>query len=362
MNWRQGLSGDKIQRVLIISVASLQSTVAGTALARELKKRLPKTHIDWITSPEGAELLQRHPSVDRVIAAPRPLASSITSGLFRRALFKDHRAGVLFAAWSLRSEQYSVAIDLDGEWWSACAAWLTGAPYRLGGAFTTRTAAPFLTHIARPREFYVHSSEVFLDILGLLQIRPHSFEPLLALSADDIEAAASILERCGIARKQQFAVIGPGTDTPWKRWPADRFAEVADRLLIEYGLPSVLIGSACHKWLLERISARSGSLPANLAGKTTIRQAAAILRLARIFVGVDTGLVSIAAAVRTPSVVVRSCSSPYQISDERVSAVVETPSSGVVPERRPGIIGVSAQDVMSAVDGWLSSPISWRSK
>ncbi|MGC8832529.1 MAG: glycosyltransferase family 9 protein [Armatimonadota bacterium] len=357
------MSGDKIQRILIISVASLRSTIAGTALARELKKRLPKTHIDWMTSPEGAELLWRHPGVDRVVAVPKLFADSIPSGLFRRTVFKDRRAEVLLTAWSLRPDRYSVAIDLDGEWWSACAAWLTGAPYRLGSACTTRTAALFLTHIAQPRDVYVHSSEVFLDILGLLQIRPHSFEPLLTLSTDDVDAAVALLERCGIAREQQFAVIGPGTDTPWKRWPADRFAEVADRLLVEYSLPSVLIGSACHKWLLERVRVRSGSLPANLAGRTTIRQAAAVLRLARIFIGVDTGLVSVAAAVRTPSVVVCSYGSRRQISDERVSIVAETPVDDAVSERRrPGIIGVSAQDVMSAVDGWLSSPISWRSK
>jgi ADP-heptose:LPS heptosyltransferase len=106
-----------------------------------------------------------------------------------------------------------------------------------------------------------------------------------------------------------YAVIHPGSQLPSRRWPAERFAEVADALATD-GLRIVLTGTRQESSLIEKVKAWMQKPAIDLSGRTTLGGLAALIARARLLVCNDTGVSHVAAAMRTPSVVIACGSDP----------------------------------------------------
>ncbi|MGE5638712.1 MAG: glycosyltransferase family 9 protein [Clostridia bacterium] len=106
-----------------------------------------------------------------------------------------------------------------------------------------------------------------------------------------------------------YAVVHPGSQLPSRRWPLERFAEVADALAAE-GLRVVLTGSRSEAELTARLRAAMREPAIDLAGRTSLGALAAVIGRARLLVSNDTGVSHIAAAMRTPSVIIACGSDP----------------------------------------------------
>lgn len=120
------------------------------------------------------------------------------------------------------------------------------------------------------------------------------------------------LQRChtGLPAPGEYVCIHPGARLPSRRWPPQRFAEVADRLAAQ-GLKVVLTGAPDEAALVQSVQ-RAMRMPAlDLSGKTELGALAALIAQARLVVSNDTGVSHIAAAVATPSVIV-CCGSDVQ--------------------------------------------------
>ncbi len=107
----------------------------------------------------------------------------------------------------------------------------------------------------------------------------------------------------------RYAVVHPGSQLPSRRWPAERFAEVADELAAD-GLHIVLTGTQAEEPLVQRVKRAMREPAIDLSGRTTLGGFAAVVAKARLVVCNDTGISHVAAALRTPSVVVASGSDP----------------------------------------------------
>lgn len=100
----------------------------------------------------------------------------------------------------------------------------------------------------------------------------------------------------------QYVCIHPGSRAADRRWPADRFAQVADRLAAQ-GWPVAFTGSKHEVSLVETIVNDMRYPALSLAGTTTLGVAAAWISQAGLLICNDTGVSHIAAALRTPSLV-----------------------------------------------------------
>jgi ADP-heptose:LPS heptosyltransferase len=109
--------------------------------------------------------------------------------------------------------------------------------------------------------------------------------------------------------ERSYAVIHPGSQLPSRRWPPERFAEVADDLA-RSGLRIVLTGIHSEKELLEKVKRCMRQPALDLCGRTSLGGLAALIGRARLLVCNDTGVSHIAAAMRTPSVVIACGSDP----------------------------------------------------
>lgn len=112
-------------------------------------------------------------------------------------------------------------------------------------------------------------------------------------------------------RLEHYVVVHPGAQLASRRWPAERFAQVADSLAMD-GWNIVLTGTAAEASLTRRVAAAMRQPALDLAGRTTLGGIAALVARARLLVANDTGVSHIAAAMRTPSVIVCSGADPQR--------------------------------------------------
>ena len=111
--------------------------------------------------------------------------------------------------------------------------------------------------------------------------------------------------------RDSYVVIHAGSQLASRRWPAERFAKVADALAAD-GLQVVLTGTASEAQVATQVRRRMRAPALDLTGHTTLGGVAALVSRARLVVANDTGISHIAAAVKAPSVIIASGSDPQR--------------------------------------------------
>ncbi len=273
-------------RILIVRLSAIGDVLHGLPVLSALRAKWPAAHLSWVVEGRAAELLAGHPALDELIVVPRGWLKS------PRAVFELRRR--------LATLQPKVALDLQGLTKSAIAAWLSGAPRRIGfappdgrelsGLFSTEQVAARSAHVV----------DRYLELLAPLGVdRPEARFELP--SFPEAQAAVDRWLR-ELALGGAFAAINPGAGWPSKVWPAERYAAVARHLGAARGLPSLVVwaGDVERQWA-EQIVAGSGGF-ARLAPRTSLCELAVVCWRSRLFVGSDTGPLHLAAAVGAPCV------------------------------------------------------------
>jgi ADP-heptose:LPS heptosyltransferase len=105
-------------------------------------------------------------------------------------------------------------------------------------------------------------------------------------------------------------VLHPGASAPSRRYPPESFAEVARQLVVELGCPVVFTGTRPERELVEGIRTAMHAPSHSVAGRLDIGEMAALISMASIFIGNNSGPVHIAAAVGTPVVDLYALTNP----------------------------------------------------
>jgi ADP-heptose:LPS heptosyltransferase len=157
--------------------------------------------------------------------------------------------------------------------------------------------AHYLPFPAREPEVMHH-----LRLLELLGVPPRGTELEFPIHAEERRAARTLMDSHHLAA-HRYVCVHPGSSTPARRWPLERFAAVADGLA-ERGFRLVLTGSADEVALTQAVAAAMRHPVIDLAGQTGLGALAALLVDARLLICNDTGVSHLAAAVRLPSVII----------------------------------------------------------
>jgi ADP-heptose:LPS heptosyltransferase len=144
-----------------------------------------------------------------------------------------------------------------------------------------------------------------MELLGV-ELRGNALE--FPLFPPDWAAFHALTERYPL-HAGSYACLHPGARAPARRWPAERFAAVGDRLW-EWGLRVVLTGTAQEAPLTASVIRAMRAPAIDLAGRTPLGGLAALLSRSRLLICNDTGVAHIAAALHTPSVVIFSAAAP----------------------------------------------------
>ena len=117
-----------------------------------------------------------------------------------------------------------------------------------------------------------------LETLKPLSIQTGSKDPQLWLTPEEVHSADQLLDQLGVQRSQLIVTLQPGARYWFKAWPSERFAELADRLTSQYGCQVLIGGSDQDIDLAKQIQQMTKSKPIIMAGRTTIKQFAAIAK------------------------------------------------------------------------------------
>lgn len=274
------MSDASLDRILIVRMSALGDIVHALPVLAALRAAYPNAEIDWLADRRYAGLLD------------------FVEGLNRRII---GRPGLLRAVQSLRDRRYDAALDLQGLVKSAAMARLSGARRVIGferAALRERGAAWFYdeTAVVAPDAHIIQKNFSVLPMLGVTDhgVRFPFVVPLSPV-ADAVASEAATRGRGG------FALINPGGAWPNKRWPPDRFGELAARIRERHDLPSYVLWGDGESTLADRVVAGSRGAAVR-APRTTLGDLLALSSRAALMVSGDTGPIHLAAAMRTPIV------------------------------------------------------------
>ena len=277
-----------VERVLIVRLRSIGDTVLTTPSLFALKRFLPQATVDILLEDWVAPVLDGFPQVDNVITFTRESLAS-------RAL----------VARRLRANRYDVVYNLHGGPTATFLTRATGAKHRVG--YQSYQYAGLHNHLA-PSPLLLwerektHSVEQQLALLGWTGV-PVSDRPPTKLAVTEQAAGAinSRLEAAGLA-DSAFAVIHPAASYATKQWAAENFGQVATELDGK-GLPIVAIARKNELHTIDALQQVSEA-PVLALTDLPLPEITALLERCRLFIGNDSGIAHMAAAVEAPSVVI----------------------------------------------------------
>jgi len=279
---------------LIVRLGALGDIVHAVPAAAALRRAFPDARIDWLVDARHRPIIDLTTSVDRAIVLQR-----------------SNAAGWLDVTRQLRGNRYDAAIDLQGLLKSAILARVSGASRVIGFSIwhlREKTARPFYTETDRRGRLEAdHVIVKNLRLLAALGIHDERVEfPLAA-----VESPALAGVRAALGHDDPFALINPGAAWPNKRWPAERFGEVAAFVREVRGLPSVVLWGPGEEGLAGAVVEASGG-SARLAPRTSLADLLALSRAASLMISGDTGPLHIAAAAGTPIVALFGPTDPHR--------------------------------------------------
>ncbi len=282
-------------RLLIIKTSSLGDVIHNLPAISDIVAQIPGAEIDWVVEESFAEIPKMHPRVRRVIPVGlRRWRRWILNPDSWRDLARFRR--------ELQSETYDEILDTQG---LVKSAWLArqarGPTCGQDRASAREPLAAFFYHrrfsVARGRHAIVRNRDLAAQALGYTM--PNS-PPDYGIQAPEVKLAFNIPEK--------FMLALHATSRPSKRWPTEHWATLGQELESR-GIKLLLPwGSQEEKRQARTIAQYLEN--ATVLPQLNLRELAALMGRAQAVVGVDTGLVHLAAALDRPTVAVYTDSSP----------------------------------------------------
>lgn len=296
-------SSSNIERLLIVRLSAMGDVIHTLPAAQAVREKFPEAMIGWVIEERWAELLCAPGTPLRgPRSAQRPLVDwvhPVNLTGWRKPLFTLSTLQQIARVWNdVRSARYDVAVDLQGAIRSAVLARWSGARVVYGAA-EPRESPASLWYTRRAVARGTHVVEQTLSVAEAVTTSELRV-PRIELPFDPLteESISQDLAQHGLG---EYAILNPGAGWGAKRWPAQRYGEVA-RQLAKDGLRCLVNFGPGEEELFQEVNAASGGVVRPT--KASITALIALTRRARLFLGGDTGPMHLAAALRVPVVAI----------------------------------------------------------
>jgi len=328
----------EFSRILLIKPSALGDVVHTLPVLVKLRARYPRARIDWLITPENAEVVRYHPALSNVVLFARRDFSK------RGRRWRAFRSFVDLLK-QIRRAKYELVIDMHGQVRSAFFTLISGARVRVGFdrpikrgltisaehdlknvpnhgwrgaregswiAYTHRIPIPTLD---------VHAIDRYLWVAPLLGLDDNPPDLTIHLSPQASDRVNRLLEEHGVPASKPLVVLVPGTIWETKHWTIEGFAGVA-RQFLQDGFAVALAGTVRDQQRCQQIAAAAPGT-CDLSGKTTPGDLAALIRRAEVAVTNDSGSMHVAASLGKAMVSVFGPTNPVHIGPyERPESVV----------------------------------------
>ncbi|MCC8395472.1 glycosyltransferase family 9 protein [Paraburkholderia sp. MMS20-SJTR3] len=287
------------RQIVVFRALQLGDMLCAVPALRALRAAAPDAHIALIGLPWARTFVERYAElVDELIVFPGAVG-------FPEQAETDEGLPAFFAA--MRARRFDLAIQLHGS---------GGIANELLRELRARADAGFVQPDEGPRAGCfidwpdaLPEPERYLALMNALGAPAGDRRLSFPLTGRDRDEYAALREQHGI-EAQRLVLVHPGAQLPSRRWPAERFAALADHLAAD-GWQIAITGTAAEAPLTCAVLGAMSAPALHLAGATSLGALAALVADARLVVSNDTGISHIAAALATASVVV-ACGSDTQ--------------------------------------------------
>ncbi|MCI5167369.1 MAG: glycosyltransferase family 9 protein [Candidatus Electrothrix sp. GM3_4] len=291
---QENITPDRVKTICIIRTVYIGDVIMTLPILPALQEKYPKAKITFLTSTASAAVLQHNKYIDNIL--------TFNPFWFYSGSVRDW----LIFIKKLRLLRFDLLIETraDIRELALLAFWI---PARFKVSYDVGGGGYLLTHRV-PYPGLCHKVDYHLYLVRYLGCPTEGAKAELFLTAEEEQKIVSILRDQGITGP--FIAVHPGSRLVLKRWFPDRFAQVCENLFQQYRLPVVLVGAAEEVLLTEGIQAtlqgqqNQQCQAVSLAGALNIRQLAALLGRAALFLCNDSAPMHIAAAMKTPTLAI----------------------------------------------------------
>jgi len=326
----------KIKRVLAIHMGGIGNLLLFVPALKTLRDGFSKASIHLLVARWGAEQVVAGSSmVDQVLIYDNRWS------LRRKTRFVK----------SLRQEKFDVAVVATGinPLKAGILTYLSGIPWRLG---EDRGWRSFLYTIKSVYDDRIHEVEANLNLIKSIGFEVRNRDLFIPLSSRDSQFSATFLKSAGVEKEKDLIIglhPGCGKYQDFKRWPKHNFADLADILIRKLDAKVIIFGGTEEIELAGEVSNLMKGKPVIAAGKTTLRQAAALIKSCRIFITNDSGLMHLACAVHTPVAAIFGPTDYRRIGPYGDSAVIIRKELDCSPCYIKGRVRCEREDCFKAV-------------
>ncbi|MBI5888718.1 MAG: glycosyltransferase family 9 protein [Deltaproteobacteria bacterium] len=337
-------------KVLIIKLSSIgdvvQTLPALYALRKGFEKKGVKARIDWLVEEASSAVISGNPLIDNVI-------------IVKNRGWKTHFIENIRTARMLASVRYDMVLDFQGLLKSGVWVWLSKGRRRIGFSNARELSHIFLNEKAAPYDPDRHAVDRYLDLAVYAGGESGEAVFPLHISGQERKKAEGILKGGGISVRTPFFVIAARARWRTKHWNDDAFAGAAKAIIEKRGMHAVLIGGRADKDGLDGLKERIGKMAVNLAGQTTLKELAALEKMSRFVLTVDSGPMHIASAVGAKTVALFGPTAPWRTGPYGRQHIIirkELKCSPCFKKRCSGarcMTEITAEEVVMAVDKML---------
>ncbi len=282
-------------KILIIKLGAIGDIIHTLPALAAIRAHIPEAEISWVAEQRSAEILRGNDLIDNLIEVD---TKSLRSGKVIEKMLIEGAKQVK----NLRQYDFDIAIDFQGLLKSGIITKLSGAKTRWGFSradlrepaarvFYTDTAKmPTATHVIRRNLSLAEAA---------LGPAVNSGEVRFPISTTDEhkDEAASIANRVAA----NFAILNPAGGWVTKLWHPEKYGQLADRIWNEFGLESIVVTGPNEAALAAEVlsASRSGK---TISAEPSLKGFYELAKLARVYVGGDTGPTHLAIAAGAPIV------------------------------------------------------------
>ena len=366
----------RFERLLVVRLSAMGDVIHTLPAAAALRQAFPHATLGWLIEERWAELLctLRHPRAGRR-SPQRPLVDcvhSVNTAEWRRAPFSFNTWQQMAAGLSqLRGIQYDAAIDFQGAVRSALLGRWSGAPIVYGSAQPRENAASmFYTRDVLLKTQGTHVVEQALALVGaVVSSTTASASVPTAIISSAIVPSAIVPTPTAEGRVEfpvdgdaenkiadftadvnDFAILNPGAGWGAKRWPVERYGQVAKELAKD-GLCSLINYGPGEEELAVAVETAGEGAARKIS--CSISELIALTRRARLFIGGDTGPMHLAAALKIPVVAIFGPTNPARNGPFGTRSIVLRSASSLTDHTRrgepeQGLLEITAGEVVNA--------------
>jgi heptosyltransferase-2 len=291
----------EIERVVVRGTNWVGDSVMTVPALRALRRVLPNAQITLVLRPNAKGLFVDADFIDDILVYDRRNFLSVFS-----------------QAREWRKRKFDLAVLFQNAFEAALIPFLAGIPLRLG--YATESRQSLLSHPVTVPDWRSTRHEVFYYLYLITALEQSLYQTSTICEAEpdasiDISAerkteASRFLQSQGVTADRSIVVLCPGSiNSRAKRWPAESFAALGDRLLAERR-QVILVGSKKELDVTNKVIGEMRQKPVVLTGQTTVDELTGILAVSDLVVTNDTGPAHIAAALGRPTLVIFGPTNP----------------------------------------------------